>query len=266
MKHPTTLPTDSIAYHPMLESLPGLWADSSPELAGLVEDVEAHGIHEPLIVVKDPDNTDFVLLIDGRHRLRAAQLGGIESVPVIFRDEADAADIILSTLVHRRHYTKGALAYLTYPVIASQAANRGGDKKSKFTQSTLIPSVEELCAKLGFSREIYFQAKQIHGYFKANPSLRAEYEPRILTGEIGLGACAAGLAGKEATQGQKRTDRGPLDLIHDAFRSVQLRFEYWGQLDRTAQHAVTQEATETFLKLPAEVQESVLKALKGARK
>lgn len=269
MNTTTHLPVDSIEYHALLADLPGLWPDDSPEMMGLVEDVRSRGIDEPLIVVESEDGA--FLLIDGRHRLRAAQFSGLIEVPVVVRPEEEAADIILGTLVHRRHYLKGALAYLSYPVIAHQQATHGGNrgnqykKVAKSTQSTLA-SAEEICARLGFGRDLYFQAKGVHDFFRRSPGLRAEYEPRILSGEIGLGACLAGLSGKEATERQKRQDRPPLELITEAFRAVQMRFDHWDRLEGSARRAVTQEATETFLKLPDEVQESVLRAYKTAKK
>lgn len=260
MNTPTHLPVDSIEYHALLADLPGLWPDDSPEMQGLIEDVRARGVDEPLIVAEGEDGA--YLLIDGRHRLRASQLADLLEVPVVVREEAEAADIILGTLVHRRHYLKGALAYLSYPVIAFQQMAHGGNRRSKSTESTL-KSAEEICARLGFGRDLYFQAKGVHDFFRRQPQLKGEYEPRILSGEIGLGACLAGLSGKEATERQKRQDRPPLELITEAFRAVQMRFDHWGRLEGSARRAVTQEATETFLKLPPEVQDSVLRAYKA---
>ena len=271
MKQPTTLPVELIAYHPMLESLPGLWADSSPEMAGLVEDVEAHGIHEPLIVVQG-FSEETIFLIDGRHRLRAAQMAGLESVPVVFREEADAADIILSTLVHRRHYLKGALAYLSYPIVSEKLKGRGGNGsnqhriKEQLPIQSALPTLDSVAATLGLSSDTLLQARGVHDMFRRSPSLRAEYEPRILAGEIGLGACLAGLRSKESTEGGSRKpatylafdSHGNLHgLLPKSLVTISNGFETWGDLDPEARALFRQQFIALLDKAPQELASSI---------
>ncbi len=67
------------------------------ELESLVISIREHGIIQPLIARALPDNT--FELIAGERRLRAAQMLGLTSVPVIIREAADDRDKLLVALV-----------------------------------------------------------------------------------------------------------------------------------------------------------------------
>jgi hypothetical protein len=260
---------DFIQWHSLIRTMPR-WADESPEMAALVADIQERGIDQPLIVCRTDDGAevpgDFFLL-DGRHRHRAAILAGLTQVPIIERDESEALGIVLGSITQRRHFSKGALAYLCYPVIEAAAVPKENylKKGPKSIQST-TGNVEELCARSGFSRDLYFQARKVHEAFARRPDLREEYEPRILSGEMGLGACVAGLAGKESTEGAKRQDRPPEQLLFDGFAAISVRFRAWDKLEGSTRRAVADRAVETILALPDEVQDSLLRALRAARK
>jgi ParB-like nuclease domain len=266
---------DQIKWHHLIQDMP-CWTTASPEMSALVEDIQERGIDQPLIVCETEGcegADDTYYLLDGRHRHRGAQAAGLDKVPVIVRPEEDAVGIIFSSITQRRHFGKGALAYLLYPVMCADAMSHGGDRRSKSTQSTLKkkPALEstlilDLCVRAGFSRDLYFQAKSLHQAFGKRPDLREEYEPRILAGEIGLGACLAGLAGKEATHGGNRNDRPPEQLVFDTFTDLRNRFSRWEKIEPTHRKAICHEAADTVLALPHEVQESILKALRASRK
>lgn len=259
-----TAPLHSIHFHPLVNDLPGLMARDTVEFASLVDDIAERGIDQPLICVLGEDGA--LLLIDGRNRYSAALVANLDEVPYVLREESEAMAIILGTLIQRRHYGKGALAYLAYPLAMHGRAKHGGDRKSKSTQSTLI-SVDEIAVRLGFSRDLFFQAAKIHEFFAKSPEQRAKFEPRILAGEVGLGACIAGLASSEATTGSERRDRSPYQLLTDTFVELKKRFDQrWDKLDGTTRLAVAEDATATVLSLPQEVQEKIAAALGAGRK
>jgi ParB family chromosome partitioning protein len=58
------------------------------KLRELSESIREHGVIQPLIVSRDDDGGYF--LIAGERRLQAARLAGLESVPVVVRQAADA--------------------------------------------------------------------------------------------------------------------------------------------------------------------------------
>ena len=69
-----------------------------PALDELAESIRAHGILTPLLVRRDPDSRDFVL-IAGERRLRAAGLAGLEEVPVFVREDVDDREQLELALV-----------------------------------------------------------------------------------------------------------------------------------------------------------------------
>lgn len=259
-----TAPLDSFRFHPLVADLPGLLPRDSHEFAALADDIALRGIDHALIVVIG--ESDELLIIDGRNRYSAATVAALDEAPYVVREESEALGIILGTLVQRRHYGKGALAYLAYPLAAAQKRTGAGRPAKLSTQSTI--SIDEIAATLGFSRDLFYQAAQIHGHFERRPELRERFEARILSGEIGLGACVAGLASSEATTGSARVDRSPYKLLTDTFGELRKRFDQrWERLEGSARMAVAEEAAKSVLSMPPEVQSAISKALgAGGRK
>jgi hypothetical protein len=264
-----TAPLHTLTFHPLVAGLPGLIDEASPQFAALVDDIAERGIDQPLICVPGEAGP---LVIDGRNRFRAASLANLDEVPISLRDESETLGIILATLVHRRHYGKGALAYLAYPLTAQQRRGKvGGNganqhrREQLSIQSTI--TLDEIAARLGFARDLFYQAAKVHEAFERRPDLRAQFEPRILAGEVGLGACVAGIASSEATTGATRVDRTPFTLIKSTFEALRGRVTRgWEQLDRSVQHAIAEEAAETIAAMPPEVQAAVARTLGAVAK
>jgi ParB family transcriptional regulator, chromosome partitioning protein len=57
------------------------------ELIEIADSIRAHGVIQPLIVTKDK-NSDKYLLIAGERRLRAAQLAGLKTIPIVIKDSS----------------------------------------------------------------------------------------------------------------------------------------------------------------------------------
>ena len=90
------------------------------------------------MVVRNPEQKGKWWLIDGRHRFAGAGLAGLQTVPAIERKVEETMGIILSSLVLRKHFTKGALAYIAFPLLAVRHIENGGDRKSASPEKTLI--------------------------------------------------------------------------------------------------------------------------------
>jgi hypothetical protein len=219
-----TIPLELIDLHPLVADLP-MWDPKSEDNQLLVQDIQARGVDVPLIVVPGKKSGRF-LLVDGRHRHRAAAAAGLDEVPVLIRKEAEAADIVLHSLANRRHLTKGALAYMSYPVLSAQACVNGGDRKSASIQSTLV-SAEDICDRLGFGRDLFFQARQVHEIFAQDADYRAACEPLILEGHMGLGACIAGFAGRAATRNKKKPKVNYFSTCRTGLIAVKNAFKNW---------------------------------------
>jgi hypothetical protein len=96
--------------HPAADVFPMLDID---ELADLAADIKSTGLQHP-IVVGTVDGVE--MLIDGRNRLAACKMAGIE--PEIKQlNGTDPVSLILSENVHRRHMTTGQKAMSTAEVL-----------------------------------------------------------------------------------------------------------------------------------------------------
>jgi hypothetical protein len=200
-------------------------------------------------------------LVDGRHRLAAARAAGLAKVPCIVRAENEAVGIILHSLVDRRHLSKSAQAYLCYPVLAANHSTHGGARRSTSIESTL-KSAEALGAKLGFSRDLFFQARAVHERFASRPDLRERFEPSIMEG-AGLGAVLAGMAGQEATLKKPKRVTAPEQLLFDSFRDISIRFERWDHIPPPKRREVAARFCDMATALPYEVQAEVAATLQA---
>ena len=110
--------------HPAAELLPLLPDD---ELQGLAADIREHGLHEPVWLYDDPDLG--TVLLDGRNRVRACALAGVEVTTRTYTGDSPTA-FVVSENAHRRHLTTGqraALAYAALPMFEAEAARRRSD-------------------------------------------------------------------------------------------------------------------------------------------
>lgn len=177
-------------------------ADKAEELTSewfaFVDDVAAHGVLEPLKVT-----ADGLLVVDGRHRLAAARQAGLAEVPAILVQDKDAQAIILSAVCARRHFSKGALAYialLTHPEVATE-----GEARAKAGQPSAL-SAEGLAKRTGVSLRLIGQAAALYRELDGFPKLAEDAEHSIFSG-AGLGAVHGWV--KQAKSGSKATNPRP---------------------------------------------------------
>jgi len=87
--------------HPTADLFPLL---SDEELGDLADDIREHGLRQPIITT--PDGT----LIDGRNRLVACYLAGVEPSYQVY--DGDVASFVISLNIYRRNLTQGQRALL----------------------------------------------------------------------------------------------------------------------------------------------------------
>ena len=119
----STMPETSVkpgwprAVHPAATLFPRLHGVTLSELAA---DIQAHGLREPIVVFQG-------LLIDGRNRLRACELAGVEPRFVEWQAAGSVVGYILSVNLHRRHLNESQRAMAAArakPMFEEEAAKR----------------------------------------------------------------------------------------------------------------------------------------------
>lgn len=159
------------------------------EFAALVESVRLHGVREPLRVSGD-------LIVDGRHRWLAALEAGV-TVPTVEVDDSEIPEVIQDA-VTRRHFTKGALAYMTvilHPEIA--AAKRGNpqlgnEKTIENSQLHTECAIGDWAKKIGVHRNTMVQATELYRLVSRYKSQQEKTDAAVWAG-AGLGALISGI-------------------------------------------------------------------------
>lgn len=263
----TTISPDFIQWHRLLDDMP-IWSDDSTEMNALVGDIRERGIDQPLIVCRTEDGGETpgsLYLLDGRNRHRAALLAGLSEVPIVERDEAAAVGIILSSLTQRRHYSKGALAYICYPILAAVRA-KGGWHGNQHQKVAIPPQADLPTEHFGFSEDTYEQAKKTHKFFaddaeyrwsnKVTSTGRVErmtcremWESRLLAGEVGIKAinCACGFVTRSLGGEIKQIESDRLESRNDHLKYIT---QAW---DKTIFHHVKCLTTEADRREAADI-------------
>lgn len=113
-------------------------------LQALADDIREHGQREPVILYHGA-------VLDGRNRLRACELAGVEPLTCVRDDIASPTTFVLSLNLHRRHLTPAQRAALGVDVsesFAAEAAERarvgnakGGSAERKSSNDSLLDSI-----------------------------------------------------------------------------------------------------------------------------
>ena len=235
--------------------------ENSTEFLNLCSDVADNGILVPVIITEDN------LLVDGRHRYFAAKRAQLAEIPCQIIAQDNVAQIILRTLIHRRHYTKSQLAYIGYPLFQSahdEIISKRVDA-IKTGNNTLPKTVEHLSVELGVSVDLFRFAARVHQIFAEDPSYKELMEPKILDTEAptGLGAVIAGYAGRNTTRGIEKTNPAHIKLFNDAIISQRKRFAYWAEFQEPEKVAAAKEIRLTVSEMPEELRTIWANALKS---
>lgn len=134
------------------------------DLRALVDDVSAHGLLEPIVLLDGQ-------VLDGRNRLRACELAGVE--PRFVEWDADGGvspqEWVVSHNLHRRHLTTGqraALALDLLPRLEDEARERqkggqGGVLLPPQSEEAKGEAAEKAAALVGVGRTAVATAKAI---------------------------------------------------------------------------------------------------------
>ncbi|ODU25026.1 MAG: hypothetical protein ABS95_01215 [Verrucomicrobia bacterium SCN 57-15] len=224
-------PTVSLTIHPALHGMPR-WQEDDPQFEALARNIHARGFIYPIKI------TENDLIVDGRHRWWVALRLKFDEVPCQVVPEKETTALIIDTILQRRHYTKGALAYMLVPLC--------GTKKSQ----------EALAQEGGVSRALIQQATEVRAIFEQSEE-GAEYrdfiEPKILAGEIGLGAVIAGWAGRQATKGQSKKIADQVKLWDRTLGDLTNRFKAWDKFGEAEKLQVVSKLGATVESMPTDL-------------
>lgn len=116
----------NIDVHPASEIFPLMGGDELQELA---DNIEKNGQREPVVLWKDGT------VLDGRNRMLACELAGVEPKCRVVEEDCDPAQLVLSLNLHRRHLTTSQRAIVAarlkvyYEVEAKERQRSGGREK-----------------------------------------------------------------------------------------------------------------------------------------
>lgn len=177
---------------------------SAVDFAALLSDIRERGILSPLEVVGD-------VVLDGRHRLRAACELGLSRVPVvdIVLDGRDSAEHLLRAALLRRHLTDDQRAVMAAHLARELARPRGGDRRSaearpRPDQSGPRGQIDPTPARTEAARLVHVapaRVKKAQALLATAPELAA----RVHRGELTLGAALQAYARARQSAGIRQT-------------------------------------------------------------
>lgn len=215
---------------------------SDAELDELAADIRAHGLHHP-IVLYDGD------VLDGRRRLRACKLAGVEPRFEEWDGRGSPTDFVVSENVRRRHLTteQRALAALAlmplYEAEAKEALRAAGRSSApgRPKPEVSVPQVsrgpqarDRAAAAVGVSGSTVQRAARI---VERDPELARQ----LRDGEITVGAAAlkAGVIrprSEQAPRGDSVPHFGKGDKFDEVVKPLRAYLNAWRKRDFAFRH------------------------------
>lgn len=122
--------------HAAADRFPMLPAD---ELRSLADDIASNGLHHAIVLL--PDGT----LLDGRNRLAACELTGVEPTFTTYNGDAPYA-FVVSENIKRRHLDTGQAAFLALKFLDELSAE--AEQRRKATEGRPKKGAEKLSARV----------------------------------------------------------------------------------------------------------------------
>jgi hypothetical protein len=181
---------------------------SQEEFAGLVADIQQHGLHEPITLYDGQ-------IIDGRNRYRACRQLGITPTIEHWNGPSTPEAYVISKNLHRRHLNESQRAMIEAGLVTMKRGNANSQRRADVNRSTSPLSASEAARLLSVSRVSVQHAKTVQHKGTAEEIAAAEAgrvtSLRDLAHDIKTGTppeqrqprCVA-----PATAGKKRQRRG----------------------------------------------------------
>jgi hypothetical protein len=271
---------DEIEMHPLVACLP-MFGRFTPEMQELRTRLNTFGPEEVFLSV-DEDG----LLFDGRHTLMILRETDLEQVQCRVYPCEEVPARIRAYGMGRVHLSKSAKAYWWWPFYAARAHHHGRPKKrgnhSHFSDSSVADPfggekgeeepllAARIAEELGVDPKLVYYAKKVHEYLADRPEVRAEVEPRILSGELPLNRVAC------AVEGKRPYEEGTVDLEgrRNHFKYAAINFgkasdhliSGWDKMDLTHKGKLAEFLGEAMAKWPEDLREATLRSYRQAVK
>lgn len=248
-------------------------AELEGDLTALVASIADVGIIEPIkVCLIEPDDMSprppgvEWWIVDGRNRWWGAGAAKLSKVPVITVPASDAPAIIAATVAGRRHYSKGATAYLACLLNPQVALESAAGRKSRTECGINFPA---LAAKFAVSLRLMEQAAELYRLLEGEGKpYQADAEANIWAG-CGLGGVKAGVDFLIANGKAEAKAKDPAAIARAAawqtFRSatgkVSDLWKRWEQLDAEQREAAKSGIAAWLAEAPAEVREIISEAI-----
>lgn len=233
------------------------------DFQALVASVKELGILEPVKVCRDDGRYSYI--VDGRNRWLAAKEAKLATIPVIEVRPEDAAEIIAATVSGRRHYTKGATAYLAcilHPeVVLENKPGRNSRTECANSRIQCATGLDALAAKFSVSPRLLDQAVFIYRALEGDGRPYRDQIEADIWANMGLGAVMSGLA-YLMKHGSKENPKKPeSSTAWKKFcgftRQLKQAGQYWGKLEPSQMEAASAHLRATLASIPAEMKELI---------
>jgi hypothetical protein len=291
MSKPEYKDLDDLSIHPLVKDQPRL---SDEQLLPWRKEMKRAGeLNQKRAVLITAENQ----IVDGRHWYWCCKKLGWRKIRYEIVPEGEVMATIFNTLVNRRHYSKGQLAYIVAPMLDGIFAEARKRQIAGGAAPVAAETPETIAGSMGISIRVLHQAREIHELFESdktkrtltdrddvtekNVTFREFYEPRLLlvedpeaprTRAYGLGAVLAGIKQthsieKNATtrpHGGGRPERvdKQLQLFGTAMTGLQNKFVYWQKWDEDTRAEAVKAFSPVVEKMPDDLLAEFAKAIK----
>lgn len=278
------LPALSLAMHPLLDRVMlvpdavgtlretsrdkdnrGNADDLDSDWQAWLDEIRENGILEPLRVVLEGDRH---VVIEGRHRLRAAQELGFETVPCILVEIDDLLKYAEGTVRGRRHWTKSQRAWfavLMHPEIAAEDRKTGRPEKPRTEYGVF--SNEDLATRYGISLGLTEVGIWVFRTLEKYSHLRVKYESRLWGGQ-GLPGLKQGLIAETNTAAPTgpgvTIERHPVSKLSKIWTSERAHTANWAKADDKVRAVLAADLRSEAVQLPADYLDWKLEILEAA--
>jgi ParB-like chromosome segregation protein Spo0J len=190
------------AFHPHANFFPLM---EGGEFAALVEDIRAHGLHEPIVLFEN-------MILDGRNRDRACHEAGVEPQyrGVTFGDHAEAIAFVISRNIHRRNLTAEQNREIVAKLL--KAAPEQSDRHVARTAHVSPTTVGRVREDLEQKGDVSKVDTSLDTKGRNQPRRRSKKSKESLAG--GAGAAPAEPTGREASSDDPAVSAERMKAVH----------------------------------------------------